>query len=135
MALLDVAQEACKQAGIDNDRIVLIGDGRDSSSKFKHFTTLKNISGTARFRKAKIDPWKDHAFYRKLISIYTLPFFLGDFRVVVVSGVVCGWALAYLLFIISKIPCQLGPSKKCSNPSSIQQWNDRETERCNTQSP
>jgi len=62
-ALLEVARKACKLAGIEDDRIVLIGDERDSSNQFKHFTSLRNISGTSRFRKAKIDPWKDPAFY------------------------------------------------------------------------
>lgn len=61
-AYLKIAQEACKQAGIENDRIVLIGDERDATNRFKHFSTLKNISGTSRYRKAKIDPAKDVAF-------------------------------------------------------------------------
>lgn len=49
-------------AGIQNDRIILIGDERDPSTRFKHFTQVRNISGTSRFRKAKLDPWKDVAF-------------------------------------------------------------------------
>ncbi|KAH6671047.1 hypothetical protein B0J14DRAFT_544006 [Halenospora varia] len=59
---LKAAQEACKKAGIEDDRIILMGDGRDETARFKHFSNFRNISGTARFRKAKIDPKKDLAF-------------------------------------------------------------------------
>ncbi|CZT08566.1 probable 4-coumarate-CoA ligase 2 [Rhynchosporium graminicola] len=59
---LEIAQEACKKAGIDEDRIILIGDEKDETAKFKHFTNIRNISGATRFRKAKIDPKKDLAF-------------------------------------------------------------------------
>ena len=61
-AFLKIAQEACKQAGIEDDRIILIGDERDSTAKFKHFTNIRNISGATRFRRAKFDPKKDIAF-------------------------------------------------------------------------
>lgn len=59
---LDTAREACKKAGIDEDRIILMGDERDETARFKHFTGVRNISGTTRFRKAKINPKKDVAF-------------------------------------------------------------------------
>lgn len=59
---LDIAREACKEAGIEEDRIILMGDGRDETAKFKHFSTIRNISGTSRFRKSKIHPKKDLAF-------------------------------------------------------------------------
>jgi acyl-CoA synthetase (AMP-forming)/AMP-acid ligase II len=61
-ALLKEAQEACKQVGIPDDRIILIGDERDPSHTFKHFTSVRNLAGTSRFRKAKINPKKDLAF-------------------------------------------------------------------------
>ncbi len=61
-SLLKTAQEACKKVGIDLDRIILIGDERDETAKFKHFTSIRNISGTTRFRQTKIDPKKDLAF-------------------------------------------------------------------------
>ena len=59
---LKAAQKACKIAGIDDDRIILIGDERDETARFKHFTSLRNISGASRYRKTKIDPKKDLAF-------------------------------------------------------------------------
>ncbi|KAF4614402.1 hypothetical protein G7Y89_g15334 [Cudoniella acicularis] len=61
-AFLKVAQEACKKVGIDEDMIIIMGDERDETAKFKHFSTFRNVSGTARFRKAKVDPKKDLAF-------------------------------------------------------------------------
>jgi 4-coumarate--CoA ligase len=60
--LLENAKEACKKAGIEEDRIILMGDERDESYRFKQFTALKNIDRMRRFRKAKIDPEKDLAF-------------------------------------------------------------------------
>jgi 4-coumarate--CoA ligase len=59
---LDTAREACKQVGIEEDRIILMGDERDDSARTKHFSNIRNISGATRFRKAKIDPKKDLAF-------------------------------------------------------------------------
>ncbi|KAL9616469.1 MAG: hypothetical protein Q9160_008664 [Pyrenula sp. 1 TL-2023] len=57
------AQEAAKNVGIAEDRIILIGDERDSSGRFKHFTSVRNISGTQRYRRVKIaNPAKDLAF-------------------------------------------------------------------------
>jgi 4-coumarate--CoA ligase len=61
-AFLKTAQEACKQVGIEDDRIILIGDERDETAKFKHFTNVRNISGATRYRKTKIDPKRDLAF-------------------------------------------------------------------------
>lgn len=61
-AFLKIAKEACKNAGIDEDRICLVGDERDSTSRMKHFTQVRNVAGTSRYRKAKIDPAKDIAF-------------------------------------------------------------------------
>ncbi|EDP54539.1 hypothetical protein KXW98_009322 [Aspergillus fumigatus] len=62
MALLPVARAAAKQAGITEDRIILIGDERDSQAKFKHFSSIRNISGATRYRKTKINPATDLAF-------------------------------------------------------------------------
>ncbi|KAK4546171.1 hypothetical protein LTR36_002308 [Oleoguttula mirabilis] len=58
---LEVALQACQKAGIPQDRICLIGDQR-ADGKFKHFTNVRNISGTQRYRRAKVDPEKDLAF-------------------------------------------------------------------------
>lgn len=58
--LLPVALKAAKSAGIPNDRIILMGDQRDPN--FKHFTSIRNTSGTQRYRRARVDPDKDLAF-------------------------------------------------------------------------
>ncbi|KAA8650535.1 hypothetical protein EYZ11_002087 [Aspergillus tanneri] len=59
---LSVATEAAKLAGIPEDRIFLVGDERDSQFRFKHFTSIRNISGATRYRKTKINPDKDLSF-------------------------------------------------------------------------
>lgn len=61
-AFLKTALEACKRAGIEEDRIILMGDERDATAKYKHFTNIRNISGASRYRKTKINPSKDLAF-------------------------------------------------------------------------
>ncbi|KKZ65809.1 hypothetical protein EMCG_01194 [[Emmonsia] crescens] len=61
-ALLPTATAAAKLAGIPENRIILLGDERDPSAKFKHFTSIRNISKATRFRKTRIDPAKDLAF-------------------------------------------------------------------------
>ncbi|GIJ98696.1 hypothetical protein Aspvir_000815 [Aspergillus viridinutans] len=62
MALLPVATAAAKQAGIMEDRIILIGDERDPQAKFKHFSSIRNISGATRYRKTKINSATDLSF-------------------------------------------------------------------------
>lgn len=59
---LKAAREAAKQAGITEDRIILMGDERDETAQFKHFSSIRNISGTSRFVRSKIDPKNDLAF-------------------------------------------------------------------------
>ena len=62
VAHLDIAIKAAKEVGIQEDRIALIGDEKDSGGKIKHFTSIRNISGTQRYRRAKVDPDNDLAF-------------------------------------------------------------------------
>ena len=59
---LVVAQDAARRVGIPEDRIALIGDERDESRRFKHFTAIRNLAGTSRYRRTKLDPKKDLAF-------------------------------------------------------------------------
>jgi 4-coumarate--CoA ligase len=59
---LKTAIGAAKRAGIDEDRIILMGDERDETARFKHFTNIRNISGSSRYRRSKLDPKKDLAF-------------------------------------------------------------------------
>ena len=61
-SVLSVAVEAAKRVGIPEDRIILMGDERDESMKFKHFLSIRNVAGTARFRRTKMNPKDDLAF-------------------------------------------------------------------------
>lgn len=61
LSSLPVAIEAAKEAGIPQDRIILLGE-RHPQAKFKHFTSVLNISRSTRFAKTKIDPKNDLAF-------------------------------------------------------------------------
>ena len=61
-AFLKVAAEAAMQAGIPEDRIILMGDEKDESMKFKHFSSIRNIAGTSRYRRTKAHPKNDLAF-------------------------------------------------------------------------
>lgn len=60
--LLKVAVEAATQAGIPEDRIILIGDEKDESMRFKHFSSIRNLAGTSFLRRTKAHPKKDLAF-------------------------------------------------------------------------
>ncbi|KAH8792187.1 hypothetical protein F5882DRAFT_352779 [Hyaloscypha sp. PMI_1271] len=59
---LEPARKAAKLAGIGQDMIILMGDERDGPGGAKHFTGIRNLEGTRRFRKTKVDPKKDLAF-------------------------------------------------------------------------
>lgn len=62
LSQLDIAQQAAKKVGIPEERIALIGDAKHPEGRIKHFTSVRNISGTQRFRRAKIDADNDLAF-------------------------------------------------------------------------
>jgi 4-coumarate--CoA ligase len=62
LATIDTVRKACATVGLPEQNIILIGDARDESGKFKHWTSVRNISGTTRYNKAKISPKKDLAF-------------------------------------------------------------------------
>ncbi|CAG7945857.1 unnamed protein product [Penicillium olsonii] len=62
VSALSVAKQAAKKVGMSEDRIILIGDMRDSDARIKHFTSVRNISGATRYRKQKVTPEKDVAF-------------------------------------------------------------------------
>lgn len=61
-AVLPVAVAAAKKVGIPDDHIILVGDQRDPNARYKHFTSVRNISGTSRYRKQKVAPESDVAF-------------------------------------------------------------------------
>ena len=56
------AQEAAKKAGIPSDKVIVMGDQRDTTHKVKHFTSIVNTSGSAKFRRTKAKPNEDLAF-------------------------------------------------------------------------
>jgi 4-coumarate--CoA ligase len=62
LAFLETAVAAAKEAGIPDDRIILIGDEKDKSMKYKHFSSIREFAGTSRWRRTKLDPKKDLAF-------------------------------------------------------------------------
>ena len=61
---LAVALEAAKNAGIPENRIVLVGDERDGDGKgrLKHFCSLRSTSYTGRYARARIHPELDLSF-------------------------------------------------------------------------
>jgi len=59
---LKVALEAAKRVGIPDDRVILIGDERDLTARYKHFTSVINTAGTNRYRRTKLNPKEDLAF-------------------------------------------------------------------------
>lgn len=61
LSCLATALEAAKKVGIPDDHVVLLGE-RHPEGKFKHFTSVRNISGATRYAKTRIDPGKDLAF-------------------------------------------------------------------------
>lgn len=62
VSMLQNAVAAAKKVGLPEDHIFLIGDERHGQGRFKHFTSVRNISGTQRYRRTKVDPAKDLAF-------------------------------------------------------------------------
>ena len=60
--LIENARKAAKIAGLSEDRIILMGDQRDPQQLVKHFTSIRNTSGTSRFRRVRIKPAEDLAF-------------------------------------------------------------------------
>ncbi|KAI0141076.1 acetyl-CoA synthetase-like protein [Hypoxylon sp. NC0597] len=61
--MLPTVLEAAKTIGIPEDRIILLGDAKDPSGKFKHFTEIRSsgLRGISTLRP-RIDPKKDTSF-------------------------------------------------------------------------
>ena len=63
LAVIDTVRKACKEVGIPESNIILLGDERDKNGRSKHWTSVRNISGATRYRKAKVnDPKKEVAY-------------------------------------------------------------------------
>ncbi|UPX17713.1 uncharacterized protein EKO05_0008053 [Ascochyta rabiei] len=57
------AQEAAKQVGIPLDKVIIMGDQKDPSYRVKHFTSIVNTIGSAKWRRTKAkNPAEDLAF-------------------------------------------------------------------------
>ena len=54
--------EAARRVGIPQNRVILMGDERDKSHTFKHFSSIRPISKNQRYRKTKMNPKEDPAF-------------------------------------------------------------------------
>ncbi|KAF7193804.1 putative 4-coumarate--CoA ligase 1 [Pseudocercospora fuligena] len=62
-AFLPAAQKAAEKAGIPTDRILLLGETKDDTRRFKHWTNIRKTSGALRYRRRKVkDPSEDLAF-------------------------------------------------------------------------
>lgn len=63
LPMLPVVREAARAIGLPEDRIILLGDARDPSGKFKHFTEIKHtgILGALHSGPTRVDS-KDLAF-------------------------------------------------------------------------
>ncbi|KAL2392085.1 putative 4-coumarate-CoA ligase 1 [Exophiala dermatitidis] len=62
MSVISTATKAAESAGIPSSNIFVLGKETDPSRKFKHWTQVRNLEGTARYRTPKIDPKTDLAF-------------------------------------------------------------------------
>lgn len=62
LTTIDTVRKACAKVGLPEDHIILLGEARDQTGRFKHWSSVCNISGTSRYNKAKISPKKDLAF-------------------------------------------------------------------------
>ncbi|KAI1823603.1 hypothetical protein F4861DRAFT_311204 [Xylaria intraflava] len=64
LPLLPVVREAARSIGLPEDRIILLGDDRDPSGKFKHFTEIKQSGsrGALNSGQTPVDPKNDLAF-------------------------------------------------------------------------
>ncbi|KAF2652276.1 4-coumarate-CoA ligase-like protein [Lophiostoma macrostomum CBS 122681] len=62
LPFIQTARAAAAKVGIPEDRVIIMGDQRDATHKAKHFTSIRNTSGSARYRRTKLKPADDLAF-------------------------------------------------------------------------
>ncbi|KAI1622298.1 CoA ligase [Exophiala viscosa] len=62
LSVLDNARKAAKEAGIPDSNIFLLGKDSDPNRKAKHWTLVRNLSGSSRYRSPKFSPKTDLAF-------------------------------------------------------------------------
>jgi 4-coumarate--CoA ligase len=61
-AFLPTATEAARRAGIPESRIVLLGEERDETGRFRHFDSIRDTSYVSWYPRTRIDPRKDLLF-------------------------------------------------------------------------
>jgi 4-coumarate--CoA ligase len=61
LSVLDIVKESCRAVGIGDDCIILLGD-RDTTGRYKHWTSIRNTSGSIRYVQSKVKPKIDTAF-------------------------------------------------------------------------
>lgn len=59
---IETVKKACSAVGIAEDHIIILGDKKDSTGRFKHWTSVRNLSNTTRFAARKFDPKTSAAF-------------------------------------------------------------------------
>lgn len=59
---IETVKEACGIVGIADDHIIILGDKKDSTGRFKHWTSVCNLGKSTRFAAQKLDPKNDAAF-------------------------------------------------------------------------
>ncbi|EXJ89381.1 hypothetical protein A1O3_02448 [Capronia epimyces CBS 606.96] len=59
---LATALKAAKRSNIPEDRVILLGTGRDPAHRIKHWTDIRKTSGSSRYLRRKLDPDNDLAF-------------------------------------------------------------------------
>lgn len=60
-SLLPNALNAAKKIGIPEERVILLGDERDTMGRTKHWGSIRNMQGTSRYRRTRSKP-EDLAF-------------------------------------------------------------------------
>jgi 4-coumarate--CoA ligase len=53
---------AAKKVGIDEENVFIVGAEKDPRYKMKHWSSVRNLAGTSRYRQAKVDAENDLAF-------------------------------------------------------------------------
>ncbi|CZR68793.1 uncharacterized protein PAC_18693 [Phialocephala subalpina] len=59
---IEDVRKPCSAVGIPEDHIIILGDGKNATGRFKHWTNVRNLANTAQFVARKIDLRKDASF-------------------------------------------------------------------------
>ena len=63
LPLIENARKAARKIGLPENRIILLGNGKDATSQFRHFTSLGEKTGLSRHGRVKVNnPAKELAF-------------------------------------------------------------------------